>query len=61
VNSGIWEEEEELRKANLARMGLMDSSLLQTPSSNKRKRGNDPISPLMKERKSECNRGKGGK
>ncbi|KAE9377370.1 hypothetical protein N431DRAFT_542703 [Stipitochalara longipes BDJ] len=40
----LLEEEEELRKSRLVRMGLLDSPQLKTPSPNKRKRGEDPMS-----------------
>jgi hypothetical protein len=38
------EEDYELRKARLVRMGLLDSAVTKTPSLNKRKMGDDPMS-----------------
>jgi hypothetical protein len=38
------EKDHELRKARLVRMGLLDSAVMKTPSPNKRKRGDDPMS-----------------
>jgi len=42
----LLDEEEEIRKAKLVRMGLLDSTLPETPSTNKRKRASDRSSPV---------------
>ena len=38
------EEDHKLRKAQLVQMGLLDSAVTKTPSPNKRKMGDDPMS-----------------
>jgi hypothetical protein len=43
------EEEEELRKSRLVRLGLLDSRAPKTPSPNKRKRGADRADEIQNE------------